>query len=54
MPPRHPVLRVGVVGTGGVATRHATILSGFADVTLVAATDVDPARAATFAAQFGT
>ena len=54
MPPRHPVLRVGVVGTGGVATRHATILSGFADVTLVAATDVDPARAASFAAQFGT
>lgn len=48
------VLRVGFVGTGGVATRHAGILADFPDVTLVAATDVDPARTAAFAEQFGT
>jgi myo-inositol 2-dehydrogenase/D-chiro-inositol 1-dehydrogenase len=53
MVPKDPVLRVGFVGTGGVATRHATILSGFDDVAVVAATDVDPARAAAFSAQFG-
>ena len=35
-----------------MATRHAHVLSGFSDVTLVAATDVDPARAAAFAATF--
>ena len=58
MPPEYPadgpVLRVGFVGTGGVATRHATILAGFPDVLLAAATDVDPARNAAFAAEFGT
>ena len=53
MVPRHPILRLGFVGTGGVATRHATILSGFDDVALVAATDVDPTRAAAFSEQFG-
>lgn len=41
--------RIGFVGTGGVATRHARVLSGFDDVELVAATDVDPSRAAEFA-----
>jgi len=40
-PANHPVCRIGFVGTGGVATRHAQVLSGFEDVTLVAATDVD-------------
>ncbi len=49
-----PALRVGFVGTGGVATRHARILADFPDVTLVAATDVDPARSAAFGEQFGT
>ena len=37
----HPVCRIGFVGTGGVATRHAQVLSGFDDVALVAATDVE-------------
>lgn len=41
--------RIGFVGTGGVATRHATILAAFDDVDLVAATDLDPGRAAAFA-----
>jgi myo-inositol 2-dehydrogenase / D-chiro-inositol 1-dehydrogenase len=53
MVPKDPILRLGFVGTGGVATRHATILSGFDDVALVAATDVDPTRAEAFSEQFG-
>jgi myo-inositol 2-dehydrogenase / D-chiro-inositol 1-dehydrogenase len=53
-PTNGPVLRVGFVGTGGVATRHARILADFPDVTLAASTDVDPARNAAFAEQFGT
>lgn len=47
------VCRIGFVGTGGVATRHATILGSFDDVELVAATDVDLARAAAFARAHG-
>lgn len=42
------VCRVGLVGTGGVAARHAAVLAGFDDVELVAATDLDLARAAAF------
>jgi predicted dehydrogenase len=53
-PTNRPVCRIGFVGTGGVATRHAHVLSSFDDVVLVAATDVDPSRAAAFAAEFGT
>lgn len=45
--------RIGFVGTGGVARRHAHVLAGFADVQLVAATDVDPDRAAVFAREYG-
>ena len=45
-PTNRPVCRIGFVGTGGVATRHAHVLSTFDDVALVAATDVDPSRAA--------
>ena len=48
-----PGCRIGFVGTGGVATRHAQVLSGFDDVSLVAATDVDAERATAFAARFG-
>ena len=47
------VCRIGFLGSGGVATRHAQVLSGFGDVTLVAAADVDPGRAEAFAGQFG-
>jgi myo-inositol 2-dehydrogenase / D-chiro-inositol 1-dehydrogenase len=36
-----------------VATRHATVLQQFADVQLVAATDVDPARADAFGRAHG-
>lgn len=48
------VRRIGFVGTGGVAQRHAGILAGFPDVELVAATDTDPDRAAAFGDRFGT
>ena len=47
------VRRIGFVGTGGVALRHANVLSQFEDVCLVAATDIDPDRAARFAADHG-
>jgi myo-inositol 2-dehydrogenase / D-chiro-inositol 1-dehydrogenase len=47
------VRRIGFVGTGGVALRHATVLSQFEDVRLVAATDIDPDRAAGFAEDHG-
>ncbi|MDT7613935.1 MAG: myo-inositol 2-dehydrogenase / D-chiro-inositol 1-dehydrogenase [Pseudonocardiales bacterium] len=45
--------RIGFVGTGGVARRHAGVLRSFADVDLVGATDVDPDRAEAFVAQYG-
>ncbi len=45
--------RIGFVGTGGVAVRHATVLQRFEDVRLVAATDIDPARAARFGEAHG-
>jgi len=44
---------MGFVGTGGVATRHARILRGFADVQLVAATVVVPERARAFGDDHG-
>lgn len=50
---RSAVCRIGFIGTGGVADRHAGVLATFDDVEIVAATDVDPARAADFAARHG-
>jgi myo-inositol 2-dehydrogenase/D-chiro-inositol 1-dehydrogenase len=47
------VCRIGFVGTGGVAARHAAVLAAFDDVELVAATDVDPRRVAEFARRHG-
>lgn len=41
--------RIGFVGAGGVAERHAQTLAGFGDVRLVAVTDVDSGRARAFA-----
>ncbi len=46
-------LRVGLVGAGGVAQRHARVLSGFDDAAVVAVADVDPARAAALAGAVG-
>jgi myo-inositol 2-dehydrogenase/D-chiro-inositol 1-dehydrogenase len=52
-PAGSPVCRIGFIGTGGVASRHATVLAGFPDVRLVAATDPDPGRCAEFARTTG-
>ncbi|TNH31312.1 Gfo/Idh/MocA family oxidoreductase [Micromonospora orduensis] len=46
--------RVGLVGAGGVAQRHARVLDGFDDVELIGVTDVMPDAAATLAARHGT
>ncbi len=45
--------RVGLVGAGGVAQRHARVLSGLPDVQVVGVTDVVPAAAAALAEQHG-
>src|SRR3712207_495186 len=45
--------RVGIVGAGGVAQRHARVLSGFADVQVVGVTDVVRAAAERLAAEHG-
>ncbi|WP_214367564.1 Gfo/Idh/MocA family oxidoreductase [Pseudonocardia sp. H11422] len=45
--------RIGFVGTGGVAARHARILAEFEDVVLAAATDADPDRAVAFCRDHG-
>ncbi|MFI6783303.1 Gfo/Idh/MocA family protein [Micromonospora sp. NPDC050276] len=45
--------RVGLVGAGGVAQRHARVLAGFDDVELVGVTDVAPEAASALTAQHG-
>ncbi|MEU7590589.1 Gfo/Idh/MocA family oxidoreductase [Micromonospora sp. NPDC049230] len=47
------VCRVGLVGAGGVAQRHARVLASFDDVEVVAVTDVTPEAASALAAQHG-
>jgi predicted dehydrogenase len=47
--PGSPRCRIGFVGAGSVAHRHAGVLSGFPDVELVAVTDIDAPRAEVFA-----
>ncbi|WP_199512141.1 Gfo/Idh/MocA family protein [Nucisporomicrobium flavum] len=46
--------RVGLIGAGGVAQRHARVLSGLPDVQVVGVTDVVPEAAAALAEQYGT
>jgi predicted dehydrogenase len=48
-----PLLRVAIVGTGGVAVLHAQSLEAIAGVETVAAVDVMPGRAAAFATEHG-
>ena len=45
--------RIGIVGAGGVGTRHARTLAGFPEVELVGVADVDAERRTRFAAEFG-
>jgi myo-inositol 2-dehydrogenase / D-chiro-inositol 1-dehydrogenase len=52
--PSSPRCRIGFVGAGSVAHRHARVLSTFPDVDLVAVTDLVPDRAAVFADAHGT
>jgi predicted dehydrogenase len=47
------VTTVGFVGAGGVASRHAAVLSDFGDVRIAAVADPDLARAEQLAAPFG-
>jgi myo-inositol 2-dehydrogenase / D-chiro-inositol 1-dehydrogenase len=47
------VCRIGFVGAGGVAARHAQTLALLPQVRLIAVTDVDPVRAARFAEDYG-
>jgi predicted dehydrogenase len=46
-------LRAAVVGCGNVAGNHAAAYRSLPDVELVACCDIDPARAAAFAARYG-
>ncbi|WP_043616408.1 Gfo/Idh/MocA family protein [Nonomuraea candida] len=45
--------RVGIVGAGNVAARHAHVLSGFPDVTIAGIADTDPSRAEALASEHG-
>ncbi|MFI5835682.1 Gfo/Idh/MocA family protein [Micromonospora sp. NPDC051300] len=46
-------MRVGLVGAGGVAQRHARVLTGFEDVELLGVTDVAPEAARALADTYG-
>ena len=46
-------MRVGLVGAGGVAQRHAGVLTGFEDVELLGVTDVAPEAAEALAGTYG-
>lgn len=48
-----PLVRIAILGTGGMANRHAELYKQIPGVELVAGCDVDPTRVATFAAKHG-
>ncbi|MCG5215981.1 Gfo/Idh/MocA family protein [Streptosporangium sp. KLBMP 9127] len=45
--------RIGIIGAGNVAARHAAVLSGFPDVELAGIADTVPAKAHALAAEHG-
>lgn len=49
-----PIIRVGIIGAGNVAARHADVLSGFPDVTIAGIADTDLRRAEALALRHGT
>ncbi|WP_084685904.1 Gfo/Idh/MocA family protein [Nonomuraea coxensis] len=49
-----PLTRVGIVGAGNVAARHADVLSGFSDVTIAGIADTDLAKAEALASRHGS
>ncbi len=46
-------LRIGIIGTGGIAHAHARAYKNFADVELVAGADIIPGKARAFLDEFG-
>ena len=46
-------LRVGIIGTGGIAGAHAHCYKGFSDVEIVAGADIIPGKARKFLDNFG-
>src|SRR5215212_9322869 len=50
---RMPVTRVGLIGAGGVAARHARVLSGLPNTQLMGVTDVVPRAAEDLAGTYG-
>ena len=52
--PRMTPIRTALVGCGKVAGLHAAALSTLPESDFVAVCDSDPARAAAFAAKYGT
>ncbi|MGW0804927.1 Gfo/Idh/MocA family protein [Nonomuraea sp. NPDC002799] len=46
--------RVGIVGAGNIAARHADVLSGFPDVTIAGIADTDPHKSEALASKHGT
>ncbi|NUW36672.1 Gfo/Idh/MocA family oxidoreductase [Nonomuraea sp. SMC257] len=47
------ITRVGIIGAGNVAARHADVLSGFPDVVITGIADVDPLKAEALAERHG-
>ncbi|WP_127553449.1 Gfo/Idh/MocA family protein [Actinoplanes sp. OR16] len=47
------VTRIGLIGAGGVAARHARVLSGLPDAQVTGVTDVQPEAAARLASEHG-
>ncbi|MBA2892974.1 Gfo/Idh/MocA family protein [Nonomuraea soli] len=46
-------VRIGIIGAGNVAARHADVLSAFPDVTIVGVADTDPHKAEALASRHG-
>jgi predicted dehydrogenase len=51
--PTHRPLGIGIIGCGHIAGAYAEDIAASPEVTLVAATDLDPARAAAFVEKHG-
>jgi predicted dehydrogenase len=49
-----PFTRIGLIGAGNVAARHADVLSGFSDVTIAGIADTDPHKAEALASRHGS
>ncbi|MEV4393672.1 Gfo/Idh/MocA family oxidoreductase [Nonomuraea sp. NPDC049607] len=49
-----PITRVGIIGAGNVAARHADVLAGFPDVTIAGVADTDLHKAEALASAYGS